>query len=198
MDASMEKTLKNFESHGIKARYFETGEQARQAIAQAVQGKKVAFGGSVTLQQLGFYEALEQNNSVFWHWVTPIEKRREREKECEVFFTSANALSCTGEIVNIDGTGNRVTMAAYGPEKVYYICGVNKLCPDTTSAIDRAQNVAAPQNAKRLGLDTPCVKDGVCHNCQSPQRICNVMDITLRRPGAVEVELWIIQEELGY
>ena len=71
MDASMEKTLKNFESHGIKARYFETGEQARQAIVQAVQGKKVAFGGSVTLQQLGFYEALEQNNSVFWHWVTP-------------------------------------------------------------------------------------------------------------------------------
>ena len=88
MDASMEKTLKNFESHGIKARYFETGEQARQAIVQAVQGKKVAFGGSVTLQQLGFYEALEQNNSVFWHWVTPTEKRREREKECEVFFTS--------------------------------------------------------------------------------------------------------------
>ena len=118
MDASMEKTLKNFESHGIKARYFETGEQARQAIAQAVQGKKVAFGGSVTLQKLGFYEALEQNNSVFWHWVTPTEKRREREKECEVFFTSANALSRTGEIVNIDGTGNRVTMAAYGPEKV--------------------------------------------------------------------------------
>ena len=189
MDASMEKTLKNFENHGIKARYFETAGQARQAIVQAVQGKKVAFGGSVTLQQLGFYEALKQNNSVFW---------REHEKECEVFFTSANALSRTGEIVNIDGTGNRVTMAAYGPEKVYYICGINKLCPDITSAIDRARNVAAPQNAKRLGLDTPCVKDGVCHNCQSPQRICNVMDITLRRPGAVEVELWIIQEELGY
>ena len=155
MDASMEKTLKNFESHGIKARYFETGEQARQAIVQAVQGKKVAFGGSVTLQQLGFYEALEQNNSVFWHWVTPTEKRREREKECEVFFTSANALSRTGEIVNIDGTGNRVTMAAYGPEKVYYICGVNKLCTDITLAIDRARNVAAPQTPNAWGWRRP-------------------------------------------
>ena len=189
---------KNLEERGYLTSWFPTAREAADYLDSQIDQTSVAFGGSVTLQQLGFYEALEQNNSVFWHWVTPTEKRREREKECEVFFTSANALSCTGEIVNIDGTGNRVTMAAYGPEKVYYICGVNKLCPDTTSAIDRARNVAAPQNAKRLGLDTPCVKDGVCHNCQSPQRICNVMDITLRRPGAVEAELWIIQEELGY
>ena len=196
--ADWNKLCATLESRGYRVRRFATAREAADYLDAQIDGKTVAFGGSVTLQQLGFYEALEQNNSVFWHWVTPTEKRREREKECEVFFTSANALSRTGEIVNIDGTGNRVTMAAYGPEKVYYICGVNKLCPDITSAIDRARNVAAPQNARRLGLDTPCVKDGVCHNCQSPQRICNVMDITLRRPGAVEVELWIIQEELGY
>ena len=198
MDASMEKTLKNFESHGIKARYFETGEQARQAIVQAVQGKKVAFGGSVTLQQLGFYEALEQNNSVFWHWVTPTEKRREREKECEVFFTSANALSRTGEIVNIDGTGNRVSATLFGHEKVYFVIGRNKLAPTYEAAVYRARNVAAPQRARQLGKKTPCaVKADRCYDCQSPERVCRGL-VTLWGPMlGMETEVLLVDEGLG-
>lgn len=198
MDASMEKTLKNFESHGIKARYFETGEQARQAIVQAVQGKKVAFGGSVTLQQLGFYEALEQNNSVFWHWVTPTEKRREREKECEVFFTSANALSRTGEIVNIDGTGNRVSATLFGHEKVYFVIGRNKLAPTYEAAVYRARNVAAPQRARQLGKKTPCaVKADRCYDCRSPERVCRAL-VTLWGPMlGMETEVLLVDEDLG-
>ena len=198
MDASMEKTLKNFESHGIKARYFETGEQARQAIVQAVQGKKVAFGGSVTLQQLGFYEALEQNNSVFWHWVTPTEKRREREKECEVFFTSANALSRTGEIVNIDGTGNRVSATLFGHEKVYIVIGRNKLAPTYEAAVYRARNVAAPQRARQLGKKTPCaVKADRCYDCRSPERVCRAL-VTLWGPMlGMETEVLLVDEDLG-
>lgn len=198
MDASMEKTLKSFESHGIKARYFETGEQARQAIVQAVQGKKVAFGGSVTLQQLGFYEALEQNNSVFWHWVTPTEKRREREKECEVFFTSANALSCTGEIVNIDGTGNRVSATLFGHEKVYIVIGRNKLAPTYEAAVYRARNVAAPQRARQLGKKTPCaVKADRCYDCRSPERVCRAL-VTLWGPMlGMETEVLLVDEDLG-
>lgn len=198
MDASMEKTLKNFESHGIKARYFETGEQARQAIVQAVQGKRVAFGGSVTLQQLGFYEALEQNNSVFWHWVTPTEKRREREKECEVFFTSANALSRTGEIVNIDGTGNRVSATLFGHEKVYFVIGRNKLAPTYEAAVYRARNVAAPQRARQLGKKTPCaVKADRCYDCRSPERVCRAL-VTLWGPMlGMETEVLLVDEDLG-
>lgn len=198
MDASMEKTLKNFESHGIKARYFETGEQARQAIVQAVQGKRVAFGGSVTLQQLGFYEALEQNNSVFWHWVTPTEKRREREKECEVFFTSANALSRTGEIVNIDGTGNRVSATLFGHEKVYIVIGRNKLAPTYEAAVYRARNVAAPQRARQLGKKTPCaVKADRCYDCRSPERVCRAL-VTLWGPMlGMETEVLLVDEDLG-
>lgn len=198
MDASMEKTLKNFESHGIKARYFETGEQARQAIAQAVQGKKVSFGGSVTLQQLGFYEALEQNNSVFWHWVTPTEKRREQEKECEVFFTSANALSRTGEIVNIDGTGNRVSATLFGHEKVYFVIGRNKLAPTYEAAVYRARNVAAPQRARQLGKKTPCaVKADRCYDCRSPERVCRAL-VTLWGPMlGMETEVLLVDEDLG-
>lgn len=192
------KVQQALERRGYTVRTFAAAEEAAAYLDGAIDGKTVGFGGSATLDALGVYDKLAAHNTVIWHWKQEANAARKAAMQTQVYLSSANGLAESGEIVNIDGTGNRVTMAAYGPEKVYYICGVNKLCPDITSAIDRARNVAAPQNAKRLGLDTPCVKDGVCHNCQSPQRICNVMDITLRRPGAVEVELWIIQEELGY
>ena len=195
---NLETAVKNLTAHGFSVRVFRTAQDAANAISQELSGKTVGFGGSVTLEQMQLFETLQKNNTVYWHWKQTPAQALENARSAQVYLTSANAVSETGEIVNIDGTGNRVTMAAYGPEKVYYICGVNKLCPDLPSAINRARNVAAPRNARRLGLETPCVKDGVCHNCQSPQRICNVMDITLHRPGAVEVELWIIQEELGY
>lgn len=192
------KVQQALERRGYTVRTFAAAAEAAAYLDGAIDGKTVGFGGSATLDALGVYDKLAAHNTVIWHWKQEANAARKAAMQTQVYLSSANGLAESGEIVNIDGTGNRVTMAAYGPEKVYYICGVNKLCPDTTSAIDRARNVAAPQNAKRLGLDTPCVKDGVCHNCQSPQRICNVMDITLRRPGAVEAELWIIQEELGY
>lgn len=192
------KVQQALERRGYTVRTFAAAAEAAAYLDGAIDGKTVGFGGSATLDALGVYDKLAAHNTVIWHWKQEANAARKAAMQTQVYLSSANGLAESGEIVNIDGTGNRVTMAAYGPEKVYYICGINKLCPDITSAIDRARNVAAPQNAKRLGLDTPCVKDGVCHNCQSPQRICNVMDITLRRPGAVEVELWIIQEELGY
>lgn len=192
------KVQQALERRGYTVRTFAAAAEAAAYLDGAIDGKTVGFGGSATLDALGVYDKLAAHNTVIWHWKQEADAARKAAMQTQVYLSSANGLAESGEIVNIDGTGNRVTMAAYGPEKVYYICGINKLCPDITSAIDRARNVAAPQNARRLGLDTPCVKDGVCHNCQSPQRICNVMDITLRRPGAVEVELWIIQEELGY
>ena len=192
------KVQQALERRGYTVRTFAAAEEAAAYLDGAIDGKTVGFGGSATLDALGVYDKLAAHNTVIWHWKQEANAARKAAMQTQVYLSSANGLAESGEIVNIDGTGNRVTMAAYGPEKVYYICGVNKLCTDITSAIDRARNVAAPQNAKRLGLDTPCVKDGVCHNCQSPQRICNVMDITLRCPGAVEAELWILQEELGY
>lgn len=192
------KVQQALERRGYTVRTFAAAAEAAAYLDGAIDGKTVGFGGSATLDALGVYDKLAAHNTVIWHWKQEANAARKAAMQTQVYLSSANGLAESGEIVNIDGTGNRVTMAAYGPEKVYYICGVNKLCPDIASAIDRARNVAAPQNAKRLGLDTPCVKDGVCHNCQSPQRICNVMDITLRRPGTVEAEVWIIQEELGY
>ena len=121
------------------------------------------------------------------------------ESELTVYMLSANAIAATGEIVNIDGTGNRVANAIYGPQKVYYVCGENEVTPDLMSAIDRARNMAAPPNAKRLGLNTPCAIDGKCHNCASENRICNAMSIILARTTKQQKgEVFIIGEKLGY
>lgn len=198
MNTTMETVLHNFEKHGIHARYFETAQQAVDCLLEELHGRSIAFGGSVTTQQLGLYEKLGEDNRVFWHWVTPGEGRRQAEQACDTYICSANALAETGEIVNIDGTGNRITLATYGPQRVYYVCGVNKLTPDLHAAIHRARHIAAPRNAQRLHCNTPCAVDGKCHDCDSPDRICNVMDITMRRPGAMQVELLLIGQELGY
>lgn len=198
MNASIDTILHNFENHGMHARYFETARQAVECLLGELKGRRIVFGGSVTSQQLGLYEALGAANQVFWHWVGPNEGRRQAETACDTYITSANALAETGEIVNIDGTGNRVAHAAYGPQQVYYVCGINKLAPDLQAAIGRARNVAAPRNAQRLHCNTPCAADGKCHDCNSPDRICNVMEITMRSPGQTRVELILIGQELGY
>ena len=195
----MKELQKNLGKHGIDFTYFDTAQQAVDYLVQEIQGEKVAFGGSMTTKELGLYEALGKNNEVFWHWVTKTPEQKKIELEATVYITSANAIAKSGEIVNIDGTGNRVANAFYGPGKVYYICGSNKVTEDLHTAIHRASNIAAPLNAKRLGLSTPCAVDGVCHNCQSPQRICNVMTIVSGKTGKQEkCEVIVIGQKLGY
>ena len=197
---SLETAVKNLERHGFAVRVFQTGKQAVQAISQELSGKTIGFGGSVTLDTLGLFEALNQNNDVAWHWrKTP--DAREKSASSQVYFTSANAISETGEIVNIDGTGNRVSSMLYGHEKLYIVAGTNKLTPDLPSAIDRARNIASPLNARRLHCQTPCaLLDPMrCHDCNSPERICNGF-VTLARPtgGIGKVHVILIEENMGY
>lgn len=197
---SLETAVKNLERHGFAVRVFQTGKQAVQAISQELSGKTIGFGGSVTLDTLGLFEALNQNNDVAWHWrKTP--DAREKSVASQVYFTSANAISETGEIVNIDGTGNRVSSILYGHEELYIVAGTNKLTPDLPSAIDRARNIASPLNARRLHCQTPCaLLDPMrCHDCNSPERICNGF-VTLARPtgGIGKVHVILIEENLGY
>lgn len=197
---SLETAVKNLERHGFAVRVFQTGKQAVQAISQELSGKTIGFGGSVTLDTLGLFEALNQNNDVAWHWrKTP--DAREKSVASQVYFTSANAISETGEIVNIDGTGNRVSSILYGHEELYTVAGTNKLTPDLPSAIDRARNIASPLNARRLHCQTPCALSEPmrCHDCNSPERICNGF-VTLARPtgGIGKVHVILIEENLGY
>ena len=196
----MLKTLeKNLNLHKIDYKYFDTSDEVKKYLRNELNGEKIAFGGSMTLKELGLYDILRENNEVFWHWETKTPEQRKIESELTVYMLSANAIAATGEIVNIDGTGNRVANAIYGPQKVYYVIGENKITPDLMSAIDRARNMAAPPNAKRLGLNTPCAIDGKCHNCASENRICNAMSIIMGRTTKQQkCEVIIIGEKLGY
>ena len=193
--------VKNLTKHGFCVRVFQTAQEAASAIAQELSGKTIGFGGSVTLGELGLFEALSANNTVYWHWKQSPAEAREKAASAQVYLTSANAISETGEIVNIDGTGNRVAAMLYGHEALYIVSGTNKLAPDLPSAMERARNIAAPLNARRLGYKTPCaVADPMrCHDCNSLDRICNGF-VTLARPtgGIGKTHVILIEENLGY
>ncbi|MGI6031573.1 MAG: lactate utilization protein [Eubacteriales bacterium] len=194
------KTLQeNFTKKGFTVKIFKTGAEAVEYLKQEIQGTTVAFGGSVTLQQLGAYEALSQGNQMVWHWKCMTPEVMRLAQSAKVFLTSANGVAETGELVNIDGRGNRVAMSLFGPERTYYVVGQNKIAPDLHAAIHRAQNIAAPKNAQRLGKKTPCaVKADRCYDCNSPERICNGTVIIQRPMTGMHTELIVIEEELGY
>ncbi len=191
-----------FEARGYTVHVFPTAEEAKHYLCETLVGERIGFGGSATLEETGLYDALSEKNEVLWHWRCPegktVAEMRREAAECDVYFSSANALSETGEIVNIDGSANRVAALLYGRKKVYFVCGTNKLCKNEEEAVFRARNVAAPENTRRLGLDTPCAKTGRCHNCQSPARICRALSVLWAVPTGSTMELILIDETLGY
>lgn len=189
---------KNLEDRGYAVRVFATGAEAAAYLDGAIDGKSVGFGGSATLDQLGLYDALGRHNTVIWHWKQEAGPARREAMTTDVYLTSANALAETGEILNIDGTGNRVAATLFGHEKVYFVIGRNKLAPTCDKALWRARNVAAPQRAKQLGKKTPCaVKADRCYDCKSPERVCRGF-VTLWGPMmGMEAEVLLVDEDLG-
>ena len=189
----------NLEKRGYTVRVFSTGKEAADFLDAAIDGKSVGFGGSATLDALGVYERLGKHNETVWHWKweDPAAARREA-MTADVYLTSVNALAETGELVNIDGAGNRVAATLFGHEKVYYVIGRNKLAATYHEAVWRARNVAAPQRARQLGKKTPCaVKCDRCYDCKSPERICRGF-VTLWGPMmGMEAEVLLVDEELG-
>ncbi len=186
---------------GFSVRSFETAKDAADYLAQSISGKTVGIGGSMTIQELGLYERLTQNNTVYWHWITNDTETRLSAANASVYLTSANAIAETGEIINIDGSGNRVAATLYNHERVIFVAGINKLAPDYESAMFRARNVAAPLNARRLKRNTPCAVGKVmkCYDCDSKDRICNGVVTLLRPMGGVAVtEVVLVGESLGY
>lgn len=174
----LDTAVKNLTNHGFAVRVFKTQQEAVSAISQELSGRTIGFGGSITLQELGLFETLSRTNTVFWHWKQTPAEACEKAASAQVYMTSANAISETGEIINIDGTGNRVAAMLYGHEALYIIAGTNKLAPDLPSAMERARNIAAPLNARRLSCKTPCAMSEPmrCHDCNKPQpylqRLC--------------------------
>lgn len=184
-----------FEKRGFHFIEFNSREDALLFLCEECKGKSVSFGGSMTVQELNLYEALSLNSDCSWHWK---KDPTQAVNTADIFITSANAVSKTGEIVNIDGHCNRISASIYGHKHVYFIFGENKITPDLLSAWDRARNIAAPQNAKRLNRKTPCAIDGVCHDCQSPECICSAIAVLRRKPSSCDATLILIRENLGY
>ena len=184
------KVQANLEARGYTVRTFATAAEAADYLDGVIDGKTVGFGGSATLDALGIYDRLESHNTVIWHWKQPADEARKAAIQTQVYLTSANALAETGEIVNIDGTGNRVSATLFGHEKVIFVIGRNKLAA--------TYEMAAPQRARQLGKKTPCaVKLDRCYDCKSPERICRGM-VTLWGPMlGMEGEVLLVDEDLG-
>lgn len=196
------RVKENLTKRGFAVSVFATAAEAADYLDRAIDGVSVGVGGSVTVQEMGLAARLAGHNALYWHWqpaegVTAAETL-EKAAGAEVYLTSVNGLAETGEIVNIDGTGNRVAAMLYGHKKVYFLVGRNKLAEDYDAALHRARNVAAPLNAKRLGLATPCAAAGRCFDCASPQRICRGLAVLWEKMGSCEMEVVLIDEPLGY
>lgn len=189
----------NLEARGYTVRVFSTGKEAADYLDAAIDGKSVGFGGSMTLDALGLYERLGTHNRTVWHWKWEDKDAARREAlTTEVYLTSANALAETGELINIDGSGNRVAATLFGHEKVIFVVGRNKLAPTVDAALWRARNIASPQNAKRLGKKTPCaLKGDRCYDCRSPERICRGLVTHWGPMIGMEAEVLLIDEDLG-
>ena len=195
---NLEKTMENLSRRGFKVSHFETGAQAADYVAGQIHGCSVGMGGSMTLQALGLYERLGEDNTVYWHWKVPGAETLRAAALADVYLSSANAISEDGEIFNIDGNGNRLAGTLYGHRKVYLIVGSNKIAPDFDSALARARNVAAVKNCARFGKKTPCQVDGKCHDCGSSERICHALAVLWGPMGGMETEVILVDEELGY
>jgi len=198
---NVQRTMESLTRAGFAVRYFETANEAASYLVESISGKTVGIGGSVTIEQMGLYERLSARNTVFWHWRTNDSQTRTAAAGAEVYLCSANAIAESGEIVNIDGSGNRVAGTLYNHERVVFVAGVNKIAEDYERAVFRARNVAAPLNTRRLGLKTPCAvgKEVKCYNCASKERICCGVVTLLWPMRSVKVtEVVLVGESLGY
>lgn len=197
--ADLKKAEQSLRDRGYCVKTFATAREAADYLDGAIDGKTVGFGGSVTLEDMGLYDRLGSHNTVIWHWRSqdPAAARRDG-LTTQVYLSSVNGLAETGEMVNIDGSGNRVAATLFGHEKVYFVVGRNKLSPTYEEALWRARNIAGPKNAQRLGKKTPCaVKGDRCYDCKSPDRICRAL-VTLWEPMlGMEAEVILVDEDLG-
>ena len=194
---AFETVKKNLEARGFSVSTFSTAAEAAAYLDSAIDGTTVGIGGSMTVQQMGLHEKLAAHNEVHWHWTDGPEARA-KAAHADVYITSANGLTENGEVINIDGAGNRVASTLYGHKRVYFIIGRNKLAPTYDEALWRARNTAAPKNARRLGKKTPCaVKGDRCYDCKSPDRICRGLVVLWGPSMGVETEIVLVDEDLG-
>ena len=206
MNEQLEKVAEALRKRGFKAVCCATGAEAHDYVMkEAETAQSVGFGGSVTVKSLGLVESMAAaGKEILRHGdptLTPERKAEvmRRELTCDLFLLSANALTLDGRLVNIDGNGNRVAASIFGPGKVMFVVGRNKLVDGgLDEAVARIKRCACPPNCRRLNKQTPCAATGECADCSSPDRICMVTVVMDRRPRATDVHVVLVDEDLGY
>lgn len=198
--ASIIKALNKRQMNG---HFCPDGKSAVKYVLSLIpEGSSVTWGGSESIRQCGLLDALKQAP------VKLMDRAKVKPEDMKAFYRSAfsadfflmsaNAVTLDGQIVNIDGNGNRVAALSFGPDHVILVVGMNKVVSTLEEAVDRAHNIAAPPNSIRLGLDTPCTKDGVCHNCFSRQKICNMLHVLHFSRDPERIHVVLVGEALGF
>ncbi len=196
-----QKVIKGLESRNMSGYYAADKEEAlKKALELIPEGSSVTMGGAMSAHEIGLVKALKCDKYNFIDRDAEQDKRVAMLKayDADVFIASANAITEDGVMVNIDGNSNRVSAIAQGPKKVVFIVGMNKVCDDVDGAMKRARNVAAPINAQRFGLSTPCAKTGSCMNCKSPDTICCQFLITRYSRHEGRIHVILVNDNLGF
>ena len=195
------KVMKGLESRNMSAYYAESREAAKAiALSLIPEGASVTMGGAMSAHEIGLVDALKAGNYRFIDRDAYEDKRQAMllAYDADVFLSSANAITEDGVMINIDGNANRVSAICQGPKKVVFVVGMNKVCPDVDSAMKRARNVAAPINAQRFGLSTPCAKTGACMDCKSPDTICCQFLMTRFSRHKDRIHVILVNDNLGF
>lgn len=192
--------IKGLQSRNMSGYYAENKEDAlKQALELIPEESTIAMGGCMSAQEIGLIKALEAGN---YHYIDrdkiPSREGLMAAYDADIFLSSANAITSDGIMVNIDGNSNRVSCIAQGPKKVIFIVGINKVCSDLDSAMKRARNVAAPMNAQRFNVKTPCKETGKCFDCKSPDTICCQFLITRYSRYTDRIHVILVNDVIGY
>ena len=199
--------LDNLRKNGFTTFYVPSKEEALKKVLEMIPlDAKVGIGGSVTIREMGLVKALkERGNALADHWQPDLSKEevqevRRSQLTSDIFLSSSNAVTMDGKLLNADGAGNRVAAMIFGPSKVIIVAGTNKIVKDAHEGIKRIRDIASPMNANRLGRNSPCGLTGTCaeDQCESPERLCNIITILERRPVLTDMTIMLVGETLGY
>ncbi|MBO4680680.1 MAG: lactate utilization protein [Clostridiales bacterium] len=196
-----QKVIKGLNSRNMSGYYASSAEEAKKMALDLIpEGSTVTMGGGMSVHEIGLVDALKKGNYNFLDRDQAEDKRAAMlaAYDADFFLSSCNAITEDGVLINIDGNSNRVSAIAQGPKKVLFIVGMNKVCSDVDGAMKRARNVAAPINAQRFGLDTPCAKTGSCMNCKSPDTICCQFLVTRFSRHADRIHVILVNDSLGF
>ena len=195
------KVISGLESRNMSGYYAANKEEAlKKALELIPEGVSVTMGGAMSACEIGLVDAVKKGNYNFIdrYAAEDMEAAMREAYHTDVYLASVNAITEDGILVNIDGNSNRVSAIAYGPKKVVFIVGMNKVCSDVDGAMKRARNVAAPMNAQRFPIHTPCKETGSCMDCKSPETICCNFMITRFSRHAGRFHVILVNDSLGY